>query len=54
MIHLAGALAVCALDVGRMEQAVMGANRFFEVELAHMGMDDHETLINQRRAKRQS
>jgi hypothetical protein len=50
LVHLAGALAVGALRVGRMQ--AMGANRVLEVELAHVGMDDQETLIDQQRAKR--
>jgi hypothetical protein len=52
LVHLASTLAVWALDVGRM-QAVC-ANRVLEVELAHVGMDDVETLIAQQCAKRKT
>ena len=45
LIHLAGALAVRALRVGRMQ--TVSANRVLEVELAYVSMDDHETLIDQ-------
>jgi hypothetical protein len=49
-VHLAGTLAVWALDVGRMQ--AVGSNWVFDVELADVGIDDHETLIDQQRAKR--
>jgi hypothetical protein len=45
LIHLAGALAVRALRVGRM-QAVLPIG-FLEVEFAYVSKDDHETLIDQ-------
>jgi hypothetical protein len=37
-------------DIGRMQ--AMGTNRFLDVELADVGLDDHETLIDQQRANR--
>jgi hypothetical protein len=46
LVHLAGALTVRALDVGGM-QAVGANNRVLDVELAYVGVDDHETLIDQ-------
>ena len=52
MIDLACALAIWAVDIGRMQ--AMGADRVLEVELAHVGMDDVETLIAQQRAKRKT
>jgi hypothetical protein len=45
LIDLAAILAVGAFRVGWMQ--AMGANRVLNVELAHVGMDDHETLIDQ-------
>jgi hypothetical protein len=45
LVHLPGALAIRALRVGRMQ--TVGANRVLKVELAHVGMDDHEALVDQ-------
>jgi len=45
LVHLAAALAVGAFRVGRMQP--VSANRILQVELAHVGIDDHETLIDQ-------
>jgi hypothetical protein len=50
LVHLAGAFAVGALRVGRVQP--MGAYRVLEVELAHLRMDDHEALVDQQRARR--
>jgi hypothetical protein len=50
LIDLAAILAVGAFRVGWMQ--AMGANRVLNVELAHVGMDDHETLIDQQWAMR--
>jgi hypothetical protein len=49
LVRLAGALAVSG-HVGRMQ--AMGTNRFLDVELADVGLNDHATLIDQQRANR--
>jgi len=45
LVHLAGALTVGAFRAGRMQP--VGANRVLDIELADVGVDDHETLIDQ-------
>jgi hypothetical protein len=49
LVHLATALAIWAINVRRME--AIGANWVLKVELTHVGMDDHETLVDQQCAK---
>jgi len=48
LVHLAGALAVWALEGGRI-QAAGAADRVHDVELADVGINDHETLLDQQR-----
>ena len=49
LVDVAGTLAVWAINVRRME--AVGADRVLDVELAHVSIDNHETLIDQQRAR---